>query len=154
MSRLRRAVRLVLGGRPPFRSLYKLLRSELRLPFNYPRFPKLNAPALTPYRNQFWFRAPLLLLVPGVLVVTVFAIRHAHSRHEAAALPPDSSLQTNWQAALDGTAPARESRRAVFPYSVVPGGVRDAAELSDAAAKDRVVAEHYSDFHMARAHTL
>src|SRR5262249_37809398 len=64
------------------------------------------------------------------------------------------SLQANWQAALEGTAPDRESRRAVFPYSVVPGGVRDAAELSDVAAKDRVVAEHYSDFRIARAHTL
>jgi len=82
------------------------------------------------------------------------AVRHAHSHREAAALPPSSSLQTNWQAALDGTAPAPETRRAVFPFSVVPGGVRDAAELSDAAAKDRVIAEHYSDFHIARAHTL
>src|SRR5215471_21238228 len=106
MSRLRRAVRLVLGGRPPLRSLYKLLRSALRLPFTFPRFPKLNAPAPKPYRNQFWFRAPLLLLVPGVLVVTVLAVRHVHSRREAAALPPISSLQTNWQAALDGSAPA------------------------------------------------
>lgn len=36
--------------------------------------------------------------------------------------------------------------RAVYPYSVIPGGVRNAAELSDAIAHDPVVAAHYSDF--------
>jgi len=49
---------------------------------------------------------------------------------------------------------APESRRAVFPYSVIPGGVRDAKELQSAASKDPVVAEHYADFVIARAHTL
>ena len=116
----------------------------------------MNAPApvTQPYRNRFWFRAPLLLLVPAVLLVTFFAFRHAH-RAAAAPNAPISSLQTNWQSAFDLSASASpESRRAVFPYSVVPGGVRDASELRSAAAKDPVVAEHYSDFRIARAHTI
>jgi len=113
------------------------------------------APAQPPYRNQFWFRAPLLLLVPAVLLVTFFTVRHPRSRATASAVGPLSSLQTNWQAAMNLSSPeAPESRRAVFPYSVIPGGVRDARELGDAAKKDPVVAEHYSGFQIARAHTL
>jgi hypothetical protein len=116
----------------------------------------LNAPApvTQPYRNRFWFRAPLLLLVPAVLWVTFLALRHSH---RAAAVPnaPISSLQSNWQTAFDLSASASpESRRAVFPYSVIPGGVRDASELRSAAVKDVVVAEHYSDFRIGRAHTI
>lgn len=115
------------------------------------------APAPKPYRNQFWFRAPLLLLVPAVLLVTFFALRHKRASDNLTASAPVSSLQTNWQAAIDvsTTAAASESsRRAVFPYSVIPGGVRDEKELQSAASKDPVVAEHYSDFRIARAHTL
>ena len=116
----------------------------------------MNAPApASPYRNEFWFRAPLLLLVPAVLLVTFFAVRHARSRASAVASAPVSSLETSWQAAMDvSSSEAPESRRAVFPYSVIPGGVRDANELQSAATKDPVVAEHYSDFRIARAHTL
>lgn len=113
------------------------------------------APASTPRTHEVWLRSALILLVPGVLLVTFFAIRHARSR---AAEPVNSSqvssLQTNWQTAFDvsdSASPA--SRRAVFPYSVIPGGVRDAHELQS-AAKDPVVAEHYSDFRIVRAHTM
>jgi hypothetical protein len=37
-------------------------------------------------------------------------------------------------------------RRPVYPYSVVPGGVKDAAELKWAADHDPVVAAHYAGF--------
>jgi hypothetical protein len=136
--------------------LPQLFRSALRLPFNYLRLTNLNAPAPVPapYRNRFWFRVPLVLLVPAVLLVTFFALRHPLSR-EAEASAPDSSLQTNWQPTINVSALVSSGvRRTVFPYSVVPGGVRDAKELSTAAANDPVVAEHYSGFQMARAHTL
>jgi hypothetical protein len=36
--------------------------------------------------------------------------------------------------------------RPVYPYSVVPGGVRDVAELKWAAKHDPVVAAHYAGF--------
>jgi hypothetical protein len=114
----------------------------------------LNAPApvTQPYRNRFWFRAPLLLFVPAVLLVTLFALRHLH-RAEAVPNGSIASLGTNWQTVFDLSA-STESRRTVFPYSVIPGGVRDANELRSAAAKDPVVAEHYSNFRIARAHTI
>lgn len=48
---------------------------------------------------------------------------------------------------LDVQAPKLTFRaaRQIFPYSVIPGGVLDARELSDSMAKDEVVRKHYSD---------
>jgi uncharacterized membrane protein YgcG len=43
------------------------------------------------------------------------------------------------------------SRRVVYPYSVIPGGVQSAVELTNVAMHDPVVSEHYSDFNMANA---
>jgi hypothetical protein len=43
----------------------------------------------------------------------------------------------------------KTSRGAVYPYSVIPGGVRDVAELKDAIARDPVVSAHYSEFQLA-----
>jgi hypothetical protein len=44
--------------------------------------------------------------------------------------------------------------RPVYPYSVVPGGVRDARELKWATEHDPVVAEHYAGFDYGRAHVV
>ena len=42
--------------------------------------------------------------------------------------------------------PARdESPRAVYPFSVIPGGVYSAGEFAEAVATDRAVGAHYSD---------
>src|SRR5262249_37557918 len=114
----------------------QLFRSARQLPFAFPRFSNLSAaPAPIPSRNQFWFRAPLIFLVPAVLLLTFFAIRHSRP-DESLALSP-ASHETNWQAAMDfSPASTSASRRAIFPYSVIPGGVRDANELQSASSKD------------------
>lgn len=39
----------------------------------------------------------------------------------------------------------------IYPYSVVPGGVRDAGGLREAVATDRAVARHYSHFDFKNA---
>jgi hypothetical protein len=44
--------------------------------------------------------------------------------------------------------------RAVYPYSVIPGGVSSVAELKDAMAHDPVVASHYSGFQIANSHVV
>jgi hypothetical protein len=44
--------------------------------------------------------------------------------------------------------------RRFFPYSVIPGGVESAQELRNAAAHDSVVARHYADFDLSRAHII
>src|SRR5215470_3190151 len=43
---------------------------------------------------------------------------------------------------------------AVYPYSVVPGGVRSAESLKRAIAADTLVAQHYSDFHVEQARMI
>jgi hypothetical protein len=42
----------------------------------------------------------------------------------------------------------------VYPYSVIPGGVRNVAELRDAIAHDPVVAAHYGDFRLSNSHVI
>jgi hypothetical protein len=49
-------------------------------------------------------------------------------------------------------APDYRAARGVYPYSVVPGGARDEAELAAAAAKDPAVAAHYRDIPILRLH--
>lgn len=44
--------------------------------------------------------------------------------------------------------------RPVYPYSVVPGGVRDVGELKRAAEHDRVIAAHYAAFDFGHARVV
>ena len=44
--------------------------------------------------------------------------------------------------------------RLVYPYSVIPGGVQNVQELSDAVAHDPDVALHYASFNFHRAHIV
>jgi len=46
------------------------------------------------------------------------------------------------------------SGRAVFPYSVIPGGIRSGQELAEAAQRDGLVAQHYAGFQLAAAHIV
>ena len=55
----------------------------------------------------------------------------------------DSGLVGNFQAA--------RYDRVVYPYSVIPGGVRSREELAASMAGDRVVADHFADFNVDAA---
>jgi hypothetical protein len=44
--------------------------------------------------------------------------------------------------------------RAVYPYSVIPGGVRNIAELRNAIANDPIVSAHYGEFQLASLHVV
>jgi hypothetical protein len=46
------------------------------------------------------------------------------------------------------------NRRVVYPYSVIPGGVRSSTELREIAQHDPVVAGHYSGFDYSRARVI
>jgi PEP-CTERM motif-containing protein len=46
--------------------------------------------------------------------------------------------------------PDYRAARTIFPYSVIPGGVQNAAELEASVAKDPVVAEHYRGISVLR----
>lgn len=43
-------------------------------------------------------------------------------------------------------------QRRIYPYSIVPGGVADAKELRRVIREDKVVAAHYAEFDLSRAH--
>jgi hypothetical protein len=49
-------------------------------------------------------------------------------------------------------APDYRAARAVYPYSVVPGGVQSETEVAASMAKDPVVARHYRDIQPERLH--
>jgi hypothetical protein len=49
---------------------------------------------------------------------------------------------------------ANDSARAVYPYSVIPGGVESAAELRNSVTRDPVIAKHYEDFYIERARVV
>jgi hypothetical protein len=46
------------------------------------------------------------------------------------------------------------SGRATYPYSVIPGGIRNAVDLHDRAARDYVVRRHFAGFNYERAHLM
>jgi len=42
----------------------------------------------------------------------------------------------------------------IFPYSVIPGGVRSARDLKEAVRREALVAQHYSGFNFNSAHVI
>jgi hypothetical protein len=44
-----------------------------------------------------------------------------------------------------------DAKRAIYPYSVIAGGVINSTELTKAVAQDPVVAEHYASFNVGQA---
>jgi len=59
-----------------------------------------------------------------------------------------------WAAAQSAKPKRALAIPSVYPYSVVPGGVRNAGELRDAAARDSVVRRHFSGFDFNRAQLI
>jgi hypothetical protein len=45
-------------------------------------------------------------------------------------------------------------KRKLYPYSVIPGGLEDVSDLRNAIANDPLVAAHYANFNVARAHIV
>ena len=99
------------------------------------------------------FARATLVLLPAVVLATFIAVRVFQSTTHEESRTQISSLSTNWQDSFD-LASKSLSQRPIFPYSVVPGGVRDARELQNAADADSVVARHYSDFRISQAKTI
>ena len=103
-------------------------------------------------RNRF-FRRVLLVLACSVSVVcfALVALRTLspslfRSSHDS--IPSRQSMEASRQAfaAAQQAAERNVENRPVYPYSIVPGGVRDAADLKWAAEHDPVVAAHYAGF--------
>jgi hypothetical protein len=101
-------------------------------------------------------RLTLLFLVFGGLLIWLAvkpfdAFRRARDNQPAAVVPsldfpplPGSLFHKS----------SEQSRRAFYPYSVIPGGVESAVELQNAVAHDPVVAAHYKGFDLVRARVI
>jgi hypothetical protein len=143
-------------GSPALPPFLQRFRSATQLPLHIARKIPLPGPVTPKSRFSHLpriFARSTLFLLPALLLVTFFSVsafRHSFHEESPTQVP---SLSANWQTSLDLSAKSL-SQRAIFPYSIVPGGVRDARELQNAAAGDSVVARHYSDFRITQAHTL
>jgi hypothetical protein len=95
----------------------------------------------------------LVAVLPAVLLVTFLTVHF--SRHASPNRSPISNahLTVSMQLPIELSS-STLSTRPIFPYSVVPGGVRDAQELQKAAAADPIVAAHYADFRIAKSRTI
>lgn len=90
-----------------------------------------------------------------------FAWRSSHSPDPSSAeISSGASRNSSTDSSPDSSktradvANRRQSARTVYPYSIVPGGVRSVAELKAAIATDAVVSAEYSGFHLEDARVI
>jgi uncharacterized membrane protein YgcG len=93
--------------------------------------------------------------VAGLVALAAAAAGVVFSQHRLAITPVDAEAPAA-PAAIPALARLNASvpdvpQRAVFPYSVVPGGVESVTELQKAIATDPVVADHYKGFDLSKA---
>ncbi len=74
-----------------------------------------------------------------------------HTKKSAQAAVANSQSQASAQD-LQGSAGLPQ--RKLYPYSVIPGGVESQQELANAMTHDPVVAQHYAEFDVSRAHVI
>ena len=76
------------------------------------------------------------------------------SKSDAGAFNNYQSSTKAAEGVLPLTASPRRRARVVYPYSVIPGGVRSTEELQNAIANDPVVSVHYAAFHLSSARII
>jgi hypothetical protein len=94
-----------------------------------------------------------VLFLEIVLVSVVLTPHHYDQAHRASTVGNSSTVLKPAPTDSDWLAPTPEldkTDRILYPYSVIPGGVRNSAELRNAVAHDEVVARHYSDFDLRK----
>jgi hypothetical protein len=123
-------------------------------------------------RRRSWYRrrlrrqrtfavAVLFLLIAAVCWQNVARLLRLPSLRISSVLP-DSFQNRNYDRQNLALAPAQAARQrkyvsrisGVYPYSVVPGGVRDSQSLQALAARDSAVARHYAHFDYRKAHLV
>jgi hypothetical protein len=94
------------------------------------------------------------LLCALVAALSALGVISWHSKRESLALR-SSELATGAQSGgASSSASVDLPQRPLYPYSVIPGGVESAQELRNAVAHDPLVAEHYANFDLSRAHVV
>ncbi|MBI3475681.1 MAG: PEP-CTERM sorting domain-containing protein [Acidobacteria bacterium] len=118
-------------------------------------------------RRRRWYRrrlrlqrglltATMLLLLAGACWQSAARWLSLPSLHASNFLPQSFWTRGNIRNNLAlmshaGTVRVSRSGRSTYPYSVIPGGVSDIADLREHAARDYVVRRHFAGFNYARA---
>ena len=99
-----------------------------------------------------------VLILESVLVSVVLSYNYGYSpRNSTAGIVPATAAAGVSANDSDWFAPALaldKTDRVLYPYSVIPGGVRNSAELRNAVAHDDTVAQHYADFNLDNARVM
>jgi hypothetical protein len=116
------------------------------------------------YRLQYRKRTPGTFRVRwqyvGVLILLlllgVWCLRLSAVHFGTANVKPAASAAASRAGTIENLSESRDVRtlRAVFPYSVIPGGIRSAQELQRDISADPVVRAHYAGFDMSKAHMI
>ncbi len=93
-----------------------------------------------------------VLVLEGVLVSAAlpynYDFRPRNSTDQSIpAAPTQARTDSDW---FEATPELEQTDRVLYPYSVIPGGVRNPGELRNAVAHDDVVARHYADFDISK----
>ena len=114
------------------------------------------------YRRRLRIRRTLLAAFVGGVIAAVCWQNAAHyfsipSLHSSQILPQSfwqrANLKQELLSASQSSKPAKYAQRipGVYPYSVIPGGVKDLGDLHYAALRDYVVRRHYRHFDFKNA---
>lgn len=93
----------------------------------------------------------LTLFCIGVFAAAALVVPSINRTGDVPSSPPSSVASAPADAALTRVAVRTPIKRPRYGYSVIPGGVASAQELSAAVAADPVVAQHYETFDAAAA---
>src|SRR5579863_8422642 len=97
-----------------------------------------------------------ILLLESVLVSSVLPDNYGYGQRTSTdrnvcAASHQAPADSNWFAP---NPELEKTDRVLYPYSVIPGGVRNSAELRNAVARDDTVAQHYADFNLGNARVM
>jgi hypothetical protein len=95
----------------------------------------------------------LCILFAGVLSYSIKE-RIARNKREAVVSVNGQIPRVSRSHATSEQADSPLPARALYPFSVIPGGVENVQELRKALARDPVAADHYAEFDLAKAHVI
>jgi hypothetical protein len=105
--------------------------------------------------RHYWGTAMALSLA-GLIAVLIFPPEAQHKDEaKEVSVEPDSEPVV-FPFAFESSIPTLSFAssgfvRPVYPYSIIPGGIRSVKELKDAIARDPLVKSHYRGFNLAKA---
>jgi hypothetical protein len=102
-----------------------------------------------------WGCLLVMVLACSTILLGLTFLGRQHGPNTASASAPQAPLyQSLGDVAISSSIAAYQMGLALYPYSVIPGGVETAQDLRRAVAADPIVAQHYAGFDLARAQLI